>query len=169
MLTENLQTERGLVNGALGTVIDLTWSPDANVQKALPLAVLVAFDSYKDDSPCLFRTNTGQPVVPIFTSRREFFRGAGRCYRTQFALTIAYAITVHKAQGVTVDKAVLNIAKKDFVVGLTYVAVSRVKTLGGILFETPFDFARFQGQVSRTKTMRLADKARRLAQVALLN
>jgi ATP-dependent DNA helicase PIF1 len=92
MLTENLWTERGLVNGALGTVVDLTWSPDADVQNALPLAVLVAFNSYEDDSPCLFRTDTGQPVVPIFTSRREFFRGAAQCYRTQFALTIAYAI-----------------------------------------------------------------------------
>jgi ATP-dependent DNA helicase PIF1 len=69
----------------------------------------------------------------------------------------------------TVDKAVLNIAKKDSAVGLTYVAVSRVKTLGGILFESPFDFSRFQAQVSRTETMRLADKARRLAQVVPLN
>jgi ATP-dependent exoDNAse (exonuclease V) alpha subunit len=42
----------------------------------------------------------------------------------QFPLTVAFAVTVHKAQGMTVDQAALNIAGKDFVVGLTYVAVS---------------------------------------------
>ena len=168
MLTENLWTERGLVNGALGTVIDLTWSEGATVKKDLPLAVLVAFDKYEDDGPCLYRTDAGCPVVPIFTSRREFFRGAAQCHRTQFPLTVAFAVTVHKAQGMTVDQAVLNIARKDFVVGLTYVAVSRVKSLSGILFESPFDFIRFKGIPTHTETMRLADKARRLSEVVAL-
>jgi ATP-dependent exoDNAse (exonuclease V) alpha subunit len=168
MLTENLWTERGLVNGALGTVIDLTWSEGATIKKDLPLAVLIAFDKYEDDGPCLYRTDAGCPVVPIFTSRREFFRGAAQCHRTQFPLTVAFAVTVHKAQGMTVDQAVLNIARKDFVVGLTYVAVSRVKSLSGILFESPFDFIRFKGIPTHTETMRLADKARRLSEVVAL-
>jgi len=42
---------RGLVNGALGTVIDLTWSEGATIKKDLPLAVLIAFDKYEDDGP----------------------------------------------------------------------------------------------------------------------
>src|ERR1700704_1451771 len=68
---------------------------------------------------------------------------------------VALAVTVHKAQGMTVDQAVLNIARKDFVVGLTYVAVSRVKSLSSILFESPFDFIRFKGIPTHTETMRL--------------
>jgi len=38
-------------------------------------------------------------------------------------LTVAYAITVHKSQGMTVDKAMLNLTGKDFAPGLAYVGV----------------------------------------------
>jgi hypothetical protein len=68
----------------------------------------------------------------------------------------------------TVDQAALNIAGKDFVVGMTYVAVSRVKSLSGILFESPFDFTRFKGTPTHIETMRLADKARRLSEIVAL-
>ncbi|KAG5972380.1 hypothetical protein E4U58_006660 [Claviceps cyperi] len=53
--------------------------------------------------------------------------------RTQFPLTVAYAITVHKSQGTTLDRAVVDVSAKDFSPGLSYVAVSRVKTLDGIM------------------------------------
>jgi hypothetical protein len=39
----------------------------------------------------------------------------------QFPLTVAWAITIHKSQGITVAKALLNIARGDFVPGLSYV------------------------------------------------
>ena len=167
MLTENLWTERGLVNGALGNVRDITWAEGTDPEKDAPLALLVAFDKY--DGPELYFEEDGKPVVPIFQSKREFFRGTAQCYRTQFAMTIAYAITVHKAQCITVVKAVLNIARKDFVVGLTYVGVSRAMTLAGLMFEEPFDFSRFQNPPSKTELMRIRDKARRLPQIVPLS
>lgn len=52
-------------------------------------------------------------------------------------------MTIHKAQGITVSKAVFNITEKEFALGLTYVTLSRVKSLDGILFEEPFDYERF--------------------------
>lgn len=55
------------------------------------------------------------------------------------------AVTVHKTQGTTVDQVALNTAGKGCVVGLTYVAISRVKSLSSILFESPFDFTPFKG------------------------
>jgi ATP-dependent DNA helicase PIF1 len=60
-------------------------------------------------------------------------------------LRLAYAITVHKSQGLTLSKAVLNLNQREHCLGLSYVAVSRVKTLDGVLFEVPFDFERFTG------------------------
>ncbi|KAF5967346.1 ATP-dependent DNA helicase PIF1 [Fusarium bulbicola] len=56
--------------------------------------------------------------------------------RKRFLLTIAYAITAHRSQGTTLDKAVVDISGKIFTVGLSYVVVSRFKTLTGIMFET---------------------------------
>ena len=41
------------------------------------------------------------------------------------------------------DCAVLDLSKPEFAAGQTYVAISRVKKLGGLLFETPFDFECF--------------------------
>jgi ATP-dependent exoDNAse (exonuclease V) alpha subunit len=71
-------------------------------------------------------------------------------------------MTVHKAQGITVPRAVPNISSRDFASGLTYVAVSRVKTLDGLLFEEPFDFERFRRtQTSLAMRMRKHDAERR--------
>jgi ATP-dependent exoDNAse (exonuclease V) alpha subunit len=161
MLTENLWTERGLVNGALGTVKGLHWSEGADLEKDVP-TILIEFDGY--DGPLLEDFEGGR-VVPIAPSKREFAINNVACTRTQVPLTIAWAITVHKAQGITADKIVTNIAEKDHVVGLTYVAISRVKALKGLLFEEPFDYSRFRsGKTSKTEMMRLADYARRLPQ-----
>ncbi|KAF2822047.1 hypothetical protein CC86DRAFT_373247 [Ophiobolus disseminans] len=54
------------------------------------------------------------------------YRGHQACTQTQFLLVLAYAITVHKSQGLSLNKAVLNITNRKFVPSLTYVAVSRV-------------------------------------------
>jgi ATP-dependent DNA helicase PIF1 len=97
-------------------------------------------------------------------STREFFRGNIACSRSQFPIALAYAITVHKAQGITVPRAVFNIVQRDFSPGLTYVAVSRVKTLDGVLFEESFNFDRFQQRDSETARMRWADVERRRPQ-----
>jgi ATP-dependent DNA helicase PIF1 len=105
--------------------------------------------------------------VPIFKSAREFFRNRISCARTQFPVTLAYAITVHKVQGITVPRAVLNITARDFAPGLTYVTVPRVKTLDGVLFEESFDFDHFRRRPSGLATMRQADLDRRRQQHVL--
>jgi hypothetical protein len=103
--------------------------------------------------------------VPIFRSKREFmYRGHKACTRTQFPLVLAYAITVHKSQGLSLDKAVLNVTNREFVPGLTYVAVSRVCSLGGLLFEQGFDFSRLKPRKSKTKQMRHEDTIQRRTQ-----
>jgi ATP-dependent DNA helicase PIF1 len=166
MLRENLWVERSLFNGSMGTICDIIWAEGADYQRDPPLALLVDFDDYKQNAPSLVTDpESGRVLVPIFFVKRNWNKGTVHCTRTQFPLTIAYAITIHKSQGLSVYRAVLNPGKKkDFAPGLTYVAISRVRSLPGIMFEEPFDFKRLKSSTSDITIMRATDAAKRLQQ-----
>ncbi|KJZ68508.1 hypothetical protein HIM_12100 [Hirsutella minnesotensis 3608] len=136
MLTTNLWQPAGLVNGAQGTVYDIAWSAGADPLEDPPAVIMVDFDSY-DGPPYL--TNEGRKISPILPLRRDFLVGDETCARTQFPLIVAFAITVHKCQSLTKDKIVTDLATRDFQAGISYVAVSRVTSLQGLLLEAPFD------------------------------
>ena len=53
-------------------------------------------------------------------------------YRQQFLLILAYAITMHKSQGLSLDCAIMDLFEQVFCPGMTYVALSRVKALSGV-------------------------------------
>jgi ATP-dependent exoDNAse (exonuclease V) alpha subunit len=59
--------------------------------------------------------------------------------RAQMPLALAWAITIHKSQGLTLEHVVVDLGQTDFSSGLSFVAISRVKTLGGLAFRTRFD------------------------------
>jgi ATP-dependent DNA helicase PIF1 len=107
MLLSNLDQEIGLVNGSRGVVCGYDESGDPIVE---------------------FRNGIKQsiPRQPWFSQEME---GVGR---KQIPLKLAYAITIHKAQGATLDCALIDIGTSTFECGQAYVALSRVKNLDSL-------------------------------------
>ncbi len=55
----------------------------------------------------------------------------------QYPLMPAWAVTIHKSQGKTFDKVIIDMGRGAFACGQTYVALSRCTTLEGIVLKTP--------------------------------
>jgi ATP-dependent DNA helicase PIF1 len=62
---------------------------------------------------------------------------------SQIPLILAWALTIHKSQGATMDAAEIDVGSGIFECGQTYVALSRVKSLDG-LYLTSFDAKRIR-------------------------
>jgi len=58
----------------------------------------------------------------------------------QYPLKLAWAITIHKSQGLTFDNAIID-AQSSFAHGQVYVALSRCRTLEGMVLSTPLAFS----------------------------
>ncbi|KAG6171682.1 hypothetical protein E4U51_008321 [Claviceps purpurea] len=88
MLTANIWTEAGLVNGSRGYVVDVVWHADVtDPRTALPIP----------DLPL--------PPVPYATTRTS----TDNQWREQFPLMVSYAMTIHKSQGMTLDLVILDL------------------------------------------------------------
>ena len=58
---------------------------------------------------------------------------------TQYPLRLAWAVTIHKSQGLTFDKVIID-AARAFAAGQVYVALSRCRTLEGIVLSSKLDY-----------------------------
>ncbi|KAI4341143.1 hypothetical protein MLD38_025902 [Melastoma candidum] len=118
MLIKNMSTWKGLVNGAVGTIVGFIDSVD--VADVCPDGVLpiVKFDSGKKlviplETWCVM---DGDKVV---------------AHRKQIPLLLAWALSIHKCQGMTLDRLHTDLSEA-FGYGMVYVALSRIRNMSGL-------------------------------------
>ena len=66
---------------------------------------------------------------------------------TQYPLRLAWAVTIHKSQGLTFDRVIID-AARAFAAGQVYVALSRCRTLEGIVLSTPLQHVALENDPS---------------------
>ena len=147
MLKQNLWTSRGLTNGAMGTVVDIV----ARRENSVPEVVLVEMDEYEGPHPF-----PGQPrVIPVPVHTATFGDSKAK-RRTTIPITLAWGITIHKSQGQTYSRVVVNLGGRESA-GLSYVALSRVRAFEGLALIGDASVARLM----KTNNLRGAHAARR--------
>jgi len=99
--------DAGYVNGTLGRVV--------NYNRGRPIV----------------RTKSGEEIVVLPTKWNVEEDDKVVASISQFPLRLAWAITIHKSQGMSLDVAEIDLSKA-FEYGMGYVALSRVRTLAGI-------------------------------------
>ena len=119
ILTKNIDVDSGLSNGSRGVILNITKSPET---KELVVKVL-----FKNDL-----------IVDI--NYQEFIQEDKhyKFTRKQIPLILGFAITIHKSQSMSLDYAIIDLGPSLFQSALGYVALSRVRTLDGILITKLF-------------------------------
>lgn len=171
MITSNIDVSDGLVNGAIGILRLIEESENETEGTSGPKCLWLEF---MDNARIGEKTRAKirhryaidpklkSPWSPLFRKTASFHvRTPVTCKRTNFPLTLACAMTVHKSQGGTFDKVVFEYTRK-MQQQLVYVALSRPKTIDGLFLTSPKnDFTFYHPQNSeslnslRTELVRL--------------
>lgn len=114
MLIKNLSVEEGLVNGSVGKIKSFE-------KVGIKTCPLVEFD------------NGTTRVIEEVEWELEY--NDSKAKAVQLPLMLAWSCTIHKIQGCTLEKAVMDLSD-CFCDGQVYVALSRVKTLDGVYLKT---------------------------------
>ena len=129
MLIRNIYTSQGLVNGVMGFVENI----EVNPETLTPRVIYVKFDD--DTVGKILQSAENNNVIPIEPIQSKYLFEGRIIIREQFPLQSCWGCTIHKLQGTTLQHAVVSIGSKVFAKGMSYVAMSRLKSLDGLISE----------------------------------
>lgn len=119
MLLTNMNPGAGLVNGSRGVVIGFERPPSKEEDKAFVLQKSVDM---------VFPVVRFKSSIQII-QHHDWDTDVPGIKRQQLPLKLAYAITIHKAQGATLDCALIDVGGRTFEFGQAYTALSRLKDM----------------------------------------
>lgn len=123
MLTKNINSK--LVNGSRGVVKDF------NIDRKQKLITpLVKFNHVEE-------------LYPVDAYCYEYENDHIKLYYSQIPLKLAWATTIHKSQGSTLDMAIINLSN-IFEYGQAYVALSRIRDFNDLYIEGKINFRQFK-------------------------
>ena len=141
MLLKNMDTAEGYVNGSRGVVTGFVRTPASAshlhvdvVGERVPSTAVVtstALATWRGPFLPVVRFSDGEEMAVPPTKYTSYMHGVGECVRWQVPLKLAWAITVHKSQGLSLDAVCVSL-RSMFAVGQAYVALSRARSLGGL-------------------------------------
>jgi ATP-dependent DNA helicase PIF1 len=117
--------ENSLVNGSRGVIVDFINKVNENVVNNVII-------KEEERIPVVKFLNIEKPVQIGYEVWTHEDKNGKSVTKRQIPLMLAWALTVHKTQGCTLDYVELNIGKNIFEAGQTYVALSRVKDPSGL-------------------------------------
>ena len=132
MMTTHIDVSDGITNGAMGFVTNLI--PDQKTGHIVAVLVMFDHNSIRQDAKrrSIYK-HVNRNYVPILQMQVYFLvKGESvQATRTQFPLTLAWAVTIHKCQGLTLPEIVVDmlLSKGTFAPSQAYVAFSRVRQL----------------------------------------
>lgn len=131
LLLQNLSTSLSLVNGSRGIVVDFVDYPTPQQQTEQDEGAKGGTRKTVQYWPLVQFAEGGEPRVMGPEMWKVEKHGHEIASRTQVPLTLAWALSVHKCQGMTLDRVDTNLSRA-FDYGMVYVALSRVRKLEGL-------------------------------------
>lgn len=125
----NNDTSRRWVNGSIGRIADVEYDPDLEED-----IIRVEFPDGRAEAVAPFLWSIYHYVYNPDTGSVE--SEAIGTFR-QYPMKLAWAVTIHKSQGKTFDRVVLDIGRGTFAHGQMYVALSRCTSLDGLVLKKP--------------------------------